>query len=134
MPIGWHPSLTTGDPEIDEQHQEILRRLADLVEALEQGRRADIGKMFEFLGDYVVEHFGAEERAMRETGYPGANVHAAAHQRFVREYGDLRALYESAGPTLAVSVKTAIWVQDWLKSHIFGPDRALARHLRERPE
>lgn len=133
MPDGWQPSLTTGDREIDEQHQEILRRLADLVDALEQGRRTEIGRMFDFLGDYVVEHFGAEERAMRESAFPGANVHAAAHQRFVREYGDLRALYEAAGPTLAVSVKTSTWVQDWLRAHIFGADLALARHLRERP-
>jgi hemerythrin len=28
-------------------------------------------------------------------------------------------------------VKTATWVQGWLKSHIFGADRSLARHLRE---
>lgn len=134
MPAGWHPSLTTGDPEIDEQHREILRRLADLVEALERGNRADIGKFFDFLGDYVVEHFGAEERAMRDSRYPGANVHVAAHQRFVREYGDLRKLYEAAGPSLAITVKTATWVEGWLRSHIFGADRALALHLRERVE
>lgn len=130
MPVGWHRSLTTGNADIDAQHQEIFRRLADLVEALEQARDADIGKMFAFLGDYVVEHFGAEERAMERTRYPGKTVHVAAHARFVRQYGELKELYDAAGPTLAVAVKTATWIQDWLRSHIYGADRALATHLR----
>lgn len=132
MEVEWHPSLASGNAEIDGQHQEILRRLADLVEALEQGRTEEIGTLYEFLGDYVVEHFAAEERAMRETAYPGVNVHCAAHERFVREYGELHRLYQATGPSFAIAVRTATWVQDWLRAHIFGADRALARHLREK--
>jgi hemerythrin len=131
MAVAWHPSLTSGNADIDQQHQEIIRRLADLVEALEAGRREEIGKMFEFLGDYVVEHFTAEERAMERTRYPGRNVHAAAHLRFVRQYAELRRLYEVVGPSFAIAVRTATWIEDWLKAHIYGADRALARHLRE---
>jgi hemerythrin len=131
MVVEWHPSLASGNAEIDAQHQEIFRRLSDLVEALERGRRDEIARLFSFLGEYVVDHFGAEERAMRASEYPGANVHRAAHERFVREYGDLRRLYEATGPSFAIAVKAATWVQGWLKSHIFGADRALARHLRE---
>lgn len=131
MPVVWHPSLTSGNADIDGQHQEIIRRLADLVEALESGRRDEIGKMFEFLGDYVVEHFAAEELAMERTGYPGRNVHAAAHMRFVHQYAEIRRLYDAAGPSFAIAVRTATWIQDWLKAHVYGADRALARHLRE---
>jgi hemerythrin len=131
MPVTWHPSLASGNADIDEQHQEIIRRLADLVEALESGRRNEIGNTFTFLGDYVAEHFAAEELAMERTAYPGRNVHVAAHARFVREYAELRRLYEAAGPSFAIAVKTATWIQDWLKAHVYGADRALARHLRE---
>jgi len=131
MQVVWHPSLASGNADIDGQHQEIIRRTADLVDALGKGSRDEIGRMFDFLGDYVVEHFGAEERAMEQTRYPGRNVHGAAHTRFVQEYADLRRLYEVAGPSAAIAVKTATWIQDWLKSHIWGADRALARYLRE---
>lgn len=127
--VEWHPSLASGDPEIDGQHQEIFRRLADLVAALERGRRDEIPRLFDFLGDYVVSHFGAEERAMARTGFPAASTHAAAHALFVKEYGELRALYEETGPSFAIAVRTATWVQGWLRSHILGKDRALARHL-----
>jgi hemerythrin len=130
MAVQWHPSLASGNSEIDGQHQEIFRRLAELVAALERGRRDEIPRLFDFLGDYVVSHFGAEERAMASSSYPGAGVHAAAHARFVKEYGELRTLYDATGPSFAIAVKTATWVQDWLKAHIYGADRALARHLR----
>jgi hemerythrin len=129
--VQWSPSLESGDAEIDGQHQEIFRRLAELVAALERGRRDEIPRLFYFLRDYVVSHFGAEERAMASSRYPGATVHAAAHARFVKEYGELRDLYDATGPSFAIAVKTATWVRDWLKAHIHGADRALARHLRE---
>lgn len=130
MAAQWHPALATGNAEIDGQHQELFRRLSDLVAALEQGRRDEIPRLFDFLGDYVVNHFGAEERAMARSRYPGANVHAAAHARFVRDYAELRKLYEQTGPSFAIAVKAGTWVEDWLKAHIYGADRALARHLR----
>ncbi len=131
MAVGWHPSLATGIAVIDEQHQEIFRRLADLIEALERSSRAEIPKMFDFLGDYVLEHFGAEERAMAQVRYPGLNVHRAAHERFAREYIALKTLYDAAGPSVAIAVKTATWVSDWLQSHIWGADHALAKYLRQ---
>lgn len=131
MRVGWHPSLASGNAEIDGQHQEIIRRLADLVEALEAGQRPEIGRLFQFLGDYVAAHFAAEERAMERTAFRGRSVHVAAHARFVCQYGELRRLYEQVGPSLAIAVKTSTWIQDWLESHVHGADRALARHLRE---
>ncbi len=67
---------------------------------------------------------------MVATRYPGANVHAAAHARFLREYAQLRALYDGNGATTAIAVKTRTWIGDWLKSHIMGVDVSLARHLR----
>ncbi len=131
MSVRWDASLASGDAEIDGQHREILRRLEDLVTSLQAGRRQEIGKLFLFLGDYVAEHFAAEERAMERTGFPGRTVHAAAHARFVREYAELRLMYEEVGPARGIAVRASTWIRDWLDAHVHGLDRALARHLRE---
>jgi len=130
MAVEWDPALAVGHAEIDGQHQELFRRFAALVHAMESGDRNEIGVLFDFLGEYVVTHFAAEERAMAASAYPGATVHAAVHARFVREYRELRALYDVAGATVGVVVKTRTWIEDWLRSHIAGVDQALARHLR----
>lgn len=130
--VEWDPALATGHEEIDGQHQELFRRFGALVSAMEAGAGApeEIAVLFAFLGEYVEEHFAAEERVMAQTGYPGAAVHAALHARFLREYGELRALFEANGATAGVAVKTRTWIEDWLHRHIRGIDQVLARHLR----
>lgn len=129
MAVGWDPALVLGHAEIDRQHEEMFRRFAALVAAMEVGAPREVELLFDFLGEYVAGHFAAEERVMAATRYPGATVHAAAHARFVREYRELKALYDENGATHGVAVKTKIWIGDWLRTHIIGVDRALAHHL-----
>jgi hemerythrin len=127
--IEWSADLAVGHAGIDAQHQELFRRIASLSDALDAGDRSEIGPLFDFLRGYVVDHFAAEEQAMREIGFPGYTVHRGVHVRFVREYQELRALYETAGPTSAVALRTRTWLVDWLVEHITYADRAFARHL-----
>jgi hemerythrin len=127
--IKWNPALEVGHPEIDQQHRELFRRLDALVEAMAAGDRKEIGLLFEFLGGYVVEHFGEEERLMQESAFPGQTIHKAAHERFVRDYQALRKLFEDNGPTAAVVIKTKTWIADWLVAHIGATDQQLAKHL-----
>ncbi len=132
MSVQWDPTLALGHAEIDGQHKELFRRFGALVEAMAGGQPDEIGMLFDFLGEYVMKHFAAEEQVMAATAYPGANVHGAAHARFVREYRELRALFDGVGATSGVVVKTQTWIEGWLRSHILGVDQALARHLRGR--
>ena len=133
MGTEWDPTLVIGHAEIDGQHREIFRRFEALVAAMASGGVADLGAMFDFLGRFAVEHFAAEERVMVGTGYPGANVHMAAHARFVREYAELVELWRVNGNTHGVAVKTKTWIGDWLRTHISEVDQALGRFLRARP-
>jgi hemerythrin len=129
MTIRWHPALAVGHLGIDEQHRELFRRAQGLVDALTRADRADVVRHFEFLGGYVVEHFAAEERLMIETGFPGVGVHKAEHDRFVRDYRALRGMFERHGIVPALTVKTGIWLADWLERHIGGADQRLGGHL-----
>jgi hemerythrin len=129
MTIRWHAALAVGHPGIDEQHREMFRRAQALVDAMSRGDRAEVARHFDFLGGHVLEHFGAEERLMLETGFPGLGVHKAEHDRFVRDYRALRALFERHGIVPALTVKTGIWLADWLERHIGGADQRLAGHL-----
>jgi len=128
----WTPALAVGHELIDSQHRELFRRFNALLQALSQSDRAAVGQLFDFLGEYVVTHFAEEERLMAATAYPAAAIHRAAHERFVRDYADLKRLYEAAGPSAAVTVKTQTWIFDWLKAHIAGTDMRFAEWLRTR--
>jgi hemerythrin len=131
-PVAWTPALAVGHPEIDAQHQELFRRVARLLEAMLSGDCTEVGPLFEFLGSYVVDHFAAEEVLMRESGFPGYNVHRAVHERFVRDFEALRQLHVTSGANAAVAIKAQTWLVQWLKNHIASIDQQLGRHLLQR--
>ncbi len=132
--VYWSPALALGHAEIDTQHEELFRRVADLVHAMTSGDRPAVDRLFDFLGEYVIVHFAVEEKLMAESDYPGFNVHRASHQRFVREYESLRKLHGDIGTSagVAVAVKAHTWLSGWLTNHIRSADQLLAKHLRGR--
>jgi hemerythrin len=128
--IKWTPALAVGHAVIDGQHQELFRRLEALLNAMMKGDKAEVGRLFDFLGAYVVEHFGAEERLMQQHAYPDYATHKAAHERFVADYLALKKSLDAAGGGgAALTIKVQNWCGDWLKAHIAGTDPLLATFL-----
>ena len=129
MTTGWSERLVLNRPIIDGQHREIFRRYEALARAAASGDVSEEGRLFEFLGGYVVEHFAAEERLMDQAGYPARAEHRADHDRFVADfldYGQELAARESKARAQGRVVK---WMADWLTHHIAGTDRKLATYL-----
>jgi hemerythrin len=134
MAIAWTASMAVGVEEIDLQHKELFLRLNALLMAMREGHGKDeIGRTLEFLEDYVVEHFGAEDKLMVKFGYPiqAAQAHRKEHAEFVRTFGELKR--EAQAPTgvgATFVLKLQRTVCDWLLSHIGKTDMALAQFLK----
>ena len=95
-----------------------------------KGDKAEIGRLFDFLGSYVVEHFGAEEKLMKQHAYADYATHKAAHEKFLADYTALRKTLDTAGGgTAALTIKVQNWCGDWLLAHIAGTDQKLATYL-----
>ena len=92
--IRWKPSMAVGIDEIDEQHQEIIRRAGQFLESLADRSRQDTGILLSYLRNYCVTHFGAEEAWMRESAYPGRADHQKAHDAFIKKLMALSAEHE----------------------------------------
>lgn len=132
MTISWYPALAVGVREVDEQHKEIFRRVDALAQALIARRGAEeLDPMFDFLGEYVVEHFGAEEALMRLHRYPRRAAHEAEHRAFEADFRALRSEHARDGATGFLLVKLNNRVAQWLTSHISKIDRELGQFLRE---
>ncbi len=132
MATPWTPALAVGIPEIDQQHQELFLRVERLLRAIVAGDRAEIGRILEFLGDYVVKHFGIEERWMSESGYPDAAFHKAEHDSFIQDYLRFTVEFEQKGPTALVGMRLNNWIDEWLRRHIADSDQALGRFLKSK--
>jgi hemerythrin len=132
--ITWDRNLETGNGEIDGQHRELFDRIDKLLAASrEQRSRQEVGQMLTFLGDYVVEHFAAEERMMVLAGYPELEAHRAEHARFVQEFGILYREFTSEGPTTLFIIRVGNRVTGWLREHIYRTDRSLVEWLKRSP-
>lgn len=129
--ITWDRNLETGDAEIDGQHRELFFRIDKLLAASREKRsREEVAQTLTFLGDYVVEHFAAEERKMAAAGYPQIEAHRAEHARFVQEFGILYNEFKSEGPTTLFIIRVGNRVTGWLREHIYRTDRSLVEFLK----
>lgn len=131
MALQWDRSLSVGVKLIDEQHQELFRMVNGLIEAMMKNQgKAELEKLLSFLGTYVVQHFGAEEKLMATYKYPDAPRHKQQHADFIKTFQAVKAEFDKLGPTPNVSIAVNKVVCDWLREHIGRSDTALGKFLK----
>jgi hemerythrin-like metal-binding protein len=127
----WDNSLTLGHPKIDKDHEELVATLNALHQAMKVGRgRDEITRTLQFLRDYTVKHFRAEEDLMCLHRFPGTQMHMAIHADLVKQVADLVGKFEAGQAVLTMQVMD--FLEKWLKDHILGEDRILADYLNKR--
>ena len=129
MTIEWTNDLSTGIDWQDDQHKELFKRIGDLLNAMiEERGDEEVGETIEFLEEYVVVHFGEEERAMEKYGYPDAETHAAEHGSFRNTVSTFRLTGEPEDRSAYVMDKLV----GWLQIHIGESDKRLGAFLRDK--
>ena len=132
MAIEWNDNLASGSSEIDTQHKELFQRINSLLAVFAKGTasKEDVSRIVQYLSDYVVLHFGNEERYMATYAYSSMSAHKAQHAQFVKNFMKLkdRMLLEGINPQLAEETKELC--VDWLINHIKYSDRALGSFLK----
>ncbi|MGE5583903.1 MAG: bacteriohemerythrin [Bacillota bacterium] len=133
MAIEWTEDLAVGITEIDNQHHELFRRIDQLLNACNQGKgREMVGEIIEFLGEYVIEHFGTEESYMDRYNYPGSASHKEQHRQFINGFRELKQRFETDGPGTHIVIITNRVVVDWLNRHIRNVDKLLGSFLKDK--
>jgi hemerythrin len=123
MAIEWTQSLSVGIPEIDDQHREFIRLLMELDKAIHEGIAGEhVSGVMAKLDEYVVFHFGTEERHFDEFGcYANAPAHKATHKAFADQLGEMK--YRFLHDRNQLSTELAQTMFDWLANHIAKMDR-----------
>lgn len=126
--IVFDKNLETGNELIDTQHQELISRVNKLTSSLETGREKNVAvQTLDFLMDYTVFHFEAEEKLQEEAGYPELAAHKELHASFVKAVDELKEmLEEEEGPSDAFVEAVNKNVVDWLTNHIQICDKKVA--------
>lgn len=131
MAIEWRASYEIGVPKIDVQHKELFDKVNALLAACSSKEgKEEVVNTLNFLGDYVVKHFSDEEKLQVESGYPDYLNHKAAHDKFIKEYKDLKERFEQEGASLNFVITVNRVVVDWLIKHIGDADRAYGEFVK----
>jgi hemerythrin len=127
------PDIAIGVTEIDAQHEALFERVARFEDAVRDGAPGDrLDELFTYLARHATAHFEAEERLMRETGYPQLDEHAREHSEFRRRLQSLEPQMESEGGSTAMVLALRGLLHFWLTDHVTSSDRHIGDHLRAR--
>ena len=133
MALAWTAALSTSIGEIDDQHKELFERINSLLAAIALNKgRQEMETVIQFLTEYVVLHFGTEERYMQKFGYTSFVQHKAQHEQFVKNFLRLKEGLMSGGATPALTEELRQLAVDWLINHITFSDRALGMFLKKK--
>ena len=127
MTYNWDSSLETGNSTIDKQHKELIAKINEITVAHREGKGIDeIAKTMDFLSDYTVLHFTAEEKLMNECSYPELANHKRFHDEFKETMKNLtkRMVNETSPEDFVTTVIQTLG--DWLYNHIKGDDIRMA--------
>jgi hemerythrin-like metal-binding protein len=127
----WLDKYSVGIPQIDAQHQGLVRLINDLHAAMSAGQgKQSVGKILDELVRYTEQHFSYEENMMRTRRYSKLTGHQAEHKRLTGQVVELREKYKNGG--LALTVEVMQFLKNWLANHIMGHDQQYAAELKTR--
>ncbi len=124
MSITWDEQrMTTGVPEIDAQHQELIRRFNSFHDAVVHARgREAIGQTLRFLHEYARTHFSKEEACMAAYRCPAAATNKAAHDEVRAQLAKIEERMDRAGIQSIDVVQLELILGNWIRDHICTVD------------
>jgi hemerythrin len=126
--IPWEDKYAIGIQRIDKEHQSILLRINNLIEAMNENKKSKMVECYEELKSVTVDHFTYEEGYMESFGYEALASHKRVHKNLldvVVKFGkDLKE--DNLDKT-----KLASFLKNWLFTHIMGVDTKFAEVVKD---
>ncbi len=124
----WNSNFDTGIPEIDIQHQELVKLLNRLANHLAyHADTPSFDKVFAELANYALLHFSTEETIWQQyfTDDEWNRNHGIAHALFIEEVHKIKS-QQTADNSEEVMESIVLFLTNWLAVHIIESDRAMA--------
>ncbi|MDR0302759.1 MAG: bacteriohemerythrin [Treponema sp.] len=115
--------METGVEKIDTQHRELINRINSLLEAGEKSAsKEETQKTIDYLGEYIVKHFGDEEEIQIKSNYPQYAEHKKLHTYYIDEFAKFKNEFAEKGNSMEFTMKLNNSLINWIVKHIKGND------------
>ncbi|WAR46855.1 bacteriohemerythrin [Methylomonas rapida] len=120
----WSDRYKIGNDLVDSQHQHIFKLANETVSVSDD---ADITRLLMLFYQHVREHFQAEERLMKQAGYPRYQEHVEEHNLMLDRLNEI-----------SLNVQKRQWnpddikmfVRRWISVHIVQEDMRVGEYLK----
>ena len=130
LELVWDPTLLSGHPTIDHQHQQLYHLSNSLLASITSGRYPDDAKLqMQLLIAHVAQHFHDEEAILARTDYPQLAAHAKEHNRLIAKAKELQR--DMGGVTTDLPTLLSFLALDLVKGHLLAWDRRFFEHLEQ---
>ena len=131
MEIAWKPAMSTGVPELDVQHQELIAAVNTLNHDMLAGKGAqEVEGMLTFVAQYAQSHFQLEERYFEKYACPTLEQNRAEHTRFLARFAELMDAFHRHDSSFGLMMKIHGELSSWLVQHILGVDIQLKQYVK----
>ena len=133
----WKEKYKVGVELIDQQHEELFKRVTEFVETLrspvEWNEKVDqVNRTLEFMKNYVVTHFRDEEAYQKKIGYEELENHTKIHNDMVQYVSDVAEEYAVKGFDEQLMQQFAGKLLAWLINHVTVEDQKIADYAEKR--
>lgn len=131
----WKEKYKIGIQTIDDQHEELFRRVSDFIEALREDRPwsnklPKVQETMEFMQNYVVTHFNYEENYQKSIHYPEHEAHQKIHEDFKNEVNHFVKKFTQEGYSEEGVQQLAGKLMAWLINHVVATDLKMAEYVK----
>lgn len=129
--IQWNSSFSVNVKELDDQHQQLIKLLNELNDAMQVGKGKDVlDKIITGLIGYIRTHFATEERYFERFGYPDSQSHIAEHREFEEKVAEFKKRYDEG--RLGLSIQLMKFLSSWVVDHIKNKDKGYAQFFNDK--
>ena len=126
--IKWDPKFKIGIPLIDRQHEHLVNLCNDFYQSLLKSKsnakedyHALVKQTLEKCLNYAATHFKEEERLMEASKFSGYKQHRDTHNSFTAKCEIAYAGIDTM--PISEAIKFALFLYDWINTHIAHEDR-----------
>lgn len=125
--------MEIGVPKIDEQHKELVSRLNQVTAmGAESVSKEETQKTIDFLGEYIINHFGDEEALQKQSGYSEYEQHKGLHKIYVENFAKLKEEFTLNGASLKFTLTLNKSLIEWIVHHIKSVDVKFGQYYTNR--
>lgn len=136
----WKDRYKIGVERIDEQHQELFRRVEEFIRTTNDPRKnwedkiEQVKETMNFMGEYVHYHFEDEEKLQEELGYPNLGEHKKAHEKFKKGIEEYIDKLENENYSEELVQEFGGKIMTWLIMHVGDVDQKIGDYVSTKGE